>query len=138
MKISTAHMAFNAMHIFIYFSFINFVSKLYMYFHITIGNSKVCRRIKLYIVSMQLLCRTVTNKIGCEPPYVKWQNTLSRTMQNYLFVEVNTKTGFLRLTKKYYNGSNSFLYSQFSVMRRDFARLLIFTLDNNATAVKIK
>lgn len=31
-----------------------------------------------------------------------------------------------------------FLYFQFSVMRRDFARLLILTLGNNATAVKIK
>lgn len=31
-----------------------------------------------------------------------------------------------------------FLHFQFSVMRRDFARLLILTLGNNATAVKIK
>lgn len=38
------------------------------------------------------------------------------------------------------SGSDSFfpLYFQFSVMRRDFARLLILTLGNNATAVKIK
>lgn len=38
------------------------------------------------------------------------------------------------------SGSDSFffLYFQFSVMRRDFARLLILTLGNNATAVKVK
>lgn len=43
--------------------------------------------------------------------------------------------------KKYYKRVRFFfffLYFQFSVMRRDFARLLILTLGNNATAVKIK
>lgn len=42
--------------------------------------------------------------------------------------------------KKYYKRVRFFffLYFQFSVMRRDFARLLILTLGNNAAAVKIK
>lgn len=42
--------------------------------------------------------------------------------------------------KKHYKRVRFFfpLYFQFSVMRRDFARLLILTLGNNATAVKIK